>query len=256
MGLAGLVAATVATLAGASDTGPLGDLERRLLSLDYHTARTALQEFHALDQPAREAMAAGLVARLRTDAPRTAQENSPAAVLEGLGAAAVPALTELLKDPAVRVRSAAVRLLSTIAKREHLSPLPGEIVPRLAGALQDPSSTVRFAVVVALADIGRPAAAAAVPALKQRLTDPEPRIRSAGARALAKLDPSLEGVIPVLLKDLNDANENIRSGQPMRSGCSAHEAAPPCRRSPPHSRMGILTSGCRPLRRSRKSIPA
>jgi HEAT repeat protein len=203
------VVVMVASFAGASDGQPLADVERRLLSLDYQTARTAREEFNALDQRVRETVAASIAARLRSDAPRTAQENSPGAVLEVLGAAAVPALVELLKDPAVRVRTTAVSVLAMVAKREHLSPLPGEIVPRLAGALHDPISTVRFTAVVALADIGPPAAAAAVPALRQRLVDPEPRIRSAAARALAKLD---EGAIPVLLKDLSDANENIRAG--------------------------------------------
>jgi HEAT repeat protein len=88
-----------------------------------------------------------------------------------------------LKAAAPQVRNAAAYEIS------GLGPAAASAVPALIEALSDPEPTVRFPVTVALGEIG-PAAKAAVPQLKKMMDEEINDEIAAGAkRALRRIDP-------------------------------------------------------------------
>jgi HEAT repeat protein len=119
-------------------------------------------------------------------------------------AAAIPLLTELLRDPHPIVRHRAIQALGNVgpkalpalkkaladkrfftraAAARGLSAFGRKALPALGQALGDRQSAVRLAVVEALATIG----AAARGLLRRAGQDPDPAVRRAAARALARL---------------------------------------------------------------------
>jgi HEAT repeat protein len=88
----------------------------------------------------------------------------------------------LVQDPALSVRGAAVQALEAVAAEAP------EAVQSLAAALDDPSAVVRVRAAGALGRLGKKAAAAALPALARRRTDPDRHVRAAVAEALRVID--------------------------------------------------------------------
>lgn len=88
-----------------------------------------------------------------------------------------------LKAPAPQTRNAAAYEIS------GMGPAAAAAVPALIEALSDPEETVRFPATVALGEIG-PAAKAAVPKLKQMMDEEiNDEIAAAAKRALKRIQP-------------------------------------------------------------------
>jgi HEAT repeat protein len=163
-------------------------------------------------------------------------------VLEELGpdaAPAAPALVKALKDENSFVRWGAVRVVGKMAPREA-----ARVVPGLALLLSDENRDVRITVTAALKQYGpaikdgdtiqavarvlrrgdremRPlaigvlvaigqAARPAVPALIQALTDSEPTVRAAAARALGQFGASDACIRKALARALEDPHGDVR----------------------------------------------
>ena len=95
---------------------------------------------------------------------------------------AVPALLKLLKHPDGDVRVAAAEALFRIAPEPH-----GEAsLGMLSAALRDPELLNRRRAAWALGERG-PQAAAALPALRAAVQDPEPEVRTAAQEAIRKI---------------------------------------------------------------------
>lgn len=129
-----------------------------------------------------------------------------AGALSRLGAAsvaAVPRLTELLRDEHTEIREAAASALGNIGSAA--SPA----VPELARALRDCCHDVRASAAEALGRMG-PAAAAAVPALVEALEDPISWVRLKSADALIAIGPTSREAAVGLTKSLGDRREDVR----------------------------------------------
>ena len=108
-----------------------------------------------------------------------------------MGEAAVPSLILALKDPEVRVRSAAAAALW------GLGPKARGAVYALAEALGDSDNGVRLGVAMALEGVG-PAASPAVPALARAVRDRDGNVRLWAAKALGRIGPPARDALPAL----------------------------------------------------------
>lgn len=109
--------------------------------------------------------------------------------------AAVPALTEALKDPLPAVRRLAVIALVEMGVEARPA------LPCLTQALYDGHQGVRCRAILALGEIG-PDARVAAPALVQLLQDPIPLVRRWAAWALGEIGPTAPASIPALIEAL------------------------------------------------------
>jgi len=111
-----------------------------------------------------------------------------ALLLVGPSAADVPALVRVLRDPSSSGKAAAAAALG------RLGPAAKEAVPKLIPLITDGESEVRVAAADAVAAVGLPAAAPAVPRLRDALRDfpNDPPSVTAARRALARLGAEVE----------------------------------------------------------------
>jgi len=132
---------------------------------------------------------AALVEKLKSPDPTL----SGAASLEliSLGEPAVPALVELLRDPAAGHRALAARTLWAMGARASGA------ATALGEALADEDAAVRVGTAMALDNMGPPAAPA-VPALIRALGDSSGEVRQWAARALGNIGRDAEPAVPAL----------------------------------------------------------
>jgi len=135
---------------------------------------------------------------------RMEHRETAAYVLGKMGPAAIPALTELLKDKEWPVRSTAATALAKIAPEEAKA-----VIPVLTELLKDKDKSVRWAAALALGGIGAEAKTA-VPVLTELLKDESSLVRLAAAKALAKIEPEATTAIPALTQLLKDTDEDVR----------------------------------------------
>ncbi len=132
-----------------------------------------------------------------------------------------PALLQALKDERSEVRAAAAEALGQIDAPAD------EVVPALVRALQDEERSVRFQAGKALALLGRPEEG--VPVLILDLEHEEAYLRRRAASALGEIGPAAEAAVPSLEKALKDDNEHVRQAAAValgRIGPAAKEAVP------------------------------
>lgn len=113
-----------------------------------------------------------------------------------------------LQDRSPEVREKAVRALG------HFGPAA---VPALTEALKDVSVQVRVAATWTLGELSA-AAKGAVPALAQSLGDLNVQVRLTAAWALGELGPAAEGAIPELIRALRDSNTAVRANAAQALG--------------------------------------
>jgi len=114
--------------------------------------------------------------------------------LAGAGAAAVPALIELLKDKNSEVREVAAGCLRQMSQAR---PEAKAAVPVLTESLKDPHGRVRCAAALALGEIGCNLAAV-VPAITELLKDEDIYVRNTAAAVLGAIGPEARTAIPTL----------------------------------------------------------
>jgi HEAT repeat protein len=112
----------------------------------------------------------------------------------------VPALVELLAEPAGPV---------AVYARQTLTRLAPRALPELGKALGHENPTVRRDLLVILAKAG-PDAKETAPAIRERLRDTEPTVRLAAAQALWAVAREAEPSFPVLLELLQGPNTTLR----------------------------------------------
>ncbi|WP_165234675.1 HEAT repeat domain-containing protein [Aquisphaera insulae] len=151
--------------------------------------------------------------------------------------AAIPHLEAWLEDADPVARVHAARALWRLQKR------PGPVLPVLMDALR-PEAPFRDVAAEALGEMG-PAAARAVPALRECLDDRSPlgrRTRLEAARALWRIAGDVDGMRPVLIEYLDDQGplavtaavtlgemaENAREALPALRAAAAEDLLPPC----------------------------
>jgi len=161
--------------------------------------------------------------------------RSAGRALGEIGAASVPVVLPLLKDPNDKIRLNAMVAFSLIGSEipsrvapalvrhlvdSHLhvqtragvarKKMGAAAAPALAAALADRNLRLRREAAEVLGEIG-PQAAAAVPALAKLLKDSRVYLQEEAAEALAKVGPKARPAIPALLVALNDGlSERVR----------------------------------------------
>jgi HEAT repeat protein len=123
------------------------------------------------------------------------------------GAAAVPALTEVLHDESLAMRYEALLAL------EQIGPSARAAVPELVAILDGKDNRLQASAVSTLGAIGRDSLAA-VPKLTKLLESDDRLLSSSAAFALARILPAddkrLPDVAQVLVKGLQDKHRNVR----------------------------------------------
>jgi HEAT repeat protein len=118
-----------------------------------------------------------------------------------------PALAAALKDPSAHVRREALRAWTALdpgANAAGAGPAPD--VPALLTVLKGADNPARAEAASALASIGPPAAAQALPSLTRMADNRQAYLRRAAAVALAKLDPEGRGLAPALVAAVKNAD--------------------------------------------------
>jgi HEAT repeat protein len=87
---------------------------------------------------------------------------------------------------------------------DSLSRIGAAAVPELAKLLRDPDPELRLSAVRAMERIG-PEAALAVPDLVRLLTDEDPRIARGASRALGQIGPNAAAAVPALILQLQES---------------------------------------------------
>ncbi len=123
--------------------------------------------------------------------------------LRKMGAPAVPALVEALKDERWVARKGAANVLGMLGRRAT------ESAPALLEALKDERREVRAAAARALGGIGAPPDEA-VPALVHALEDEFPSVRRRAAEALGKLGTPSRPAAPALIRASKDKHADVR----------------------------------------------
>ncbi|HTU19904.1 MAG TPA: HEAT repeat domain-containing protein [Gemmataceae bacterium] len=131
--------------------------------------------------------------------------------LRALGAAAVPSLMGMLKDPKADFRRIAALLL------EQIGPVPATDLTPLIAALSDSDREVRAKAAQVVQAIG-PKASAAVPALIANLQASQTEVRAEAAFALGHLGPDAKEARRPLLECLLDPDETVRYGAALSLG--------------------------------------
>jgi HEAT repeat protein len=134
---------------------------------------------------------AALVQQLKS--PDSAVSGAASLDIIRLGAPAVPALVDLLRDPDPTMRALAARTFWGMGARAEGA------ASALAEALKDADPRVRVGAAMALDNMGPPAAPA-VQALMAALRDSNPEVRQWAARALGSIGPAAEPAVPALQK--------------------------------------------------------
>ncbi len=114
--------------------------------------------------------------------------------------AAIPAITERLRDEDDSVRQAAIYALRA------MGPEAKSAIPALAQLLRDRDGYVAIDACQALGEMG----AAAVPSLAELLRDELPRVRVLAARTLQQIGPDAKGAVPALTERLGDWDGSVR----------------------------------------------
>lgn len=117
----------------------------------------------------------------------------------GAAQVAVPQLAEALQDDDATIRAASARALGSIGPNAKAA------VSALAAALDDEIGTVTIAAAEALGAIGK----AAVPALVERLKDPN--LNSLAATILGEIGPDAAAAVPRLVKLLSADDEATKT---------------------------------------------
>jgi HEAT repeat protein len=145
--------------------------------------------------------------------------------LAAIGAPALPALIQALRDPSPQVRRLAAAALG------RMGPVAAPAVLTLVQVVSDPDFSVGQDAGHALAAIG-PAGRDAVPGLIQALRHPTPSVRWWAAQALAGIGPAARDAVPVLIERLRDPDREAReyaAGALGRIGADARSAVPALR---------------------------
>ena len=122
-----------------------------------------------------------------------------------LKAAAVPALTEVLRRGSQEARVRVMKALGEVGS------LASAAIPDLARALADSDEEIRTAAIEALGKVGiGPEAAVAVPHLLDALKDPDRHVRQHAAEGLGKIGPKSDQVIPGLIGAMKDRDHDVR----------------------------------------------
>ena len=130
-------------------------------------------------------------------------ELSAAHALAALGACAVEALVEALRDPDWRVRSAAADALGNMGYAAAAA------TPHLSRSLQDGQMWVRRNAAEALGTLA-PSDEDTVAHLAEALADEDERVRRNAALALAKIGPPASSAVDALTPLLHDENRYVR----------------------------------------------
>jgi HEAT repeat protein len=172
--------------------------------LNAFKSKRPLARAHAADALARIGPRARAAVPALTEALKDPDTCTEATVALGhLGAAAreaVPALRRVLKVPEGRNRVAAAVALWRIEGRGETA------FPILKAALKDTDEFVRGGAAEAVAEVG-PGATWGVPALIEALKDPNPYVRDCAALALYRLGPSAKAAVPALLRRLSEPDK-------------------------------------------------
>lgn len=140
------------------------------------------------------------------------------AALAGLGAAALPAVPELipqLQDEKADNRWGAAWAIANIAKEtaggKAISALQEAVLPLAEVLRKDADEKARWYAAYALSEIG-PYAVDALPALTAALEDFDEDVRGYAARALGRIGPMAIAALPRLtsLRDDDTENENVQ----------------------------------------------
>jgi HEAT repeat protein len=136
----------------------------------------------------------------------SADEDVPgkaAGALSRIGAVAVPALVQALKDEDSLVRAGAADALGRIGSRA------ASAVPALVEALRDERMIVRASAAMALKRMG-PAAAFAVPALTRALRDDYSLVRRTAAEALGEIGKAAQPATSAIVDATRDEYMAVR----------------------------------------------
>ncbi len=170
--------------------------------------------------PSKEAVPA-LRETLKNDRAHAAVYAHALGQLGSLARPAVPNLTDLLTDPAVR-SEAVVALVSIDADQAP------KVVPLLIKDAQATDEKLRQAAMLALARLG-PAAAPVVPSLAILLKDPSVALRKLSLVLLGEIGPASRSALPNLVAALSDSDNGVRAGAAHlleQFGPEASEAVP------------------------------
>jgi HEAT repeat protein len=168
---------------------------------DREVRETALNGLKTLGPKSRAAVSS--VVSLLKDWGPDSLHCSVWSTLVSFGELPVPAVTELLSDPDLRVQRQAMDALG------EMGPVAKAAVSALIEKLEHPDPDVRERAAYALQRIG-PAAKDAAPALTKMLKDPEPGNRLSAAGALGQLGKNAREAIPSLMEMLTADEESAR----------------------------------------------
>lgn len=163
-----------------------------------------------------------------------------------VGAAALPGLLEILKDPEATNRHLAIKTLGLLGPKCH------GVIPTLIGALKDPDRVVRAAAATALTGI-EPRVKAAVGPLTAALKDDDSGVRLAAATALRVIQgPEASPAIPVLVALLSDKDAGVRRDAVAALadfGAAAKDALPPLKGAVEDADAGVRNAAARAVAR-------
>ena len=148
-----------------------------------------------------------LIAGLREPSPAVASEASSR--LKNRGAAAVPALLDVLRESDVKLRLRAIMVIKDIGT--ELLKEADKAIPVLVDTLGDKDYTIALLASNSLASIGPPA----VPALTDALERPVSQVRRLSAQALATMGPAALPALPNLVKALREPSARENSGKAL-----------------------------------------
>ena len=174
-------------------------------------AAMALADLGERAAPAIEALRAGL-----NDKDPLVRAHC-ARALGHIGKAAMPAVEDLvthLTDPDAHTRRAAIRAVRMI------KPGPEKVVPLMLKALGDKSPQVVLMALHTLAEVGEPAVAPMIEALKDDRTDYWACI------VLSGIGPAAKAAVPQLIKTLDDDEPEVRMEVAMTLAAIGEAAAP------------------------------
>jgi HEAT repeat protein len=192
-----LLCKTLGNLGPSSIPGLIGALKHR----DREVRETALNGLKTLG-PKSKAAVSSVVSLLKDSGPDSLH-CSVWSTLVSFGEIPVPAVTELLSDPDLRVQRQAMDALG------EMGPVAKAAVSALIKKLEHPDPDVRERAAYALQRIG-PAAKDAAPALTKMLKDPEQGNRHTAAAALGRLGKNAQEAIPSLIEMLAGDAESAR----------------------------------------------
>ena len=129
--------------------------------------------------------------------------SETAEIIRRIGPAAMPVLTEMLRDDRASIRRCAVDVLIDLA------PDTARIQPALRQALADADSLVARDAARALGALGQ-RASPSVPALVKALSHEEPHVRLYAAEALASIGPKAAKATKELAKAVGDPVPGVR----------------------------------------------